>query len=566
MLARSLVAGMIALATALGASPAIAGTDVLVNDPEPVGSDSSSQFETTIAVDGGQACAGWIDTGGTPGLAGLGDSINGGATWTDRGEIGGGSDPVIAIGRAGGRRYYARIDRIGGGNGIGVSRSDGDCESFAQPVDAAAASSKLATTAISDKPWIAVDNTGGPRDGTVYVCWSRFVTGGAVELRFSRSVDKAATFEAEKVLAPTPSSPFGCNVQVGPAGQVYVAYVVDGGSGRGQVRIVRSLDGGLSFRRPVAVSRSRHPGIDRMVACGGWLRPTLKGDIRQAPQVWLAADTSGGRYRGRLYAVWASDPFGRADNADVYLSRSLDGGLSWLDPVRVRRRDGDSDQFMPNVAIGGSGQLAITWYDRRADPANLRIGLYGTFSLNGGRTLMPPRRISDVTFGVPPLNPTFDPNAAQCHWGEYIGIAADRRRAYYLWADNRRTVVNAQWPGGRPDPDVYSDRLALPPIPSNRFRILQIVRDPDRGRARMIVRVPGSGVVRVRGNRLRNAFRRPRASRRLGVPIVPRRKLAERLEAIGRVTVRVRVGYTPSWGAPRVKRRLLRLIATGAPG
>ena len=45
-----------------------------------------------------------------------------------------------------------------------------------------------------DKPMLEVDRTGGPNDGNVYVCWSRFTGGGQNKVYFSRSTDSGATF------------------------------------------------------------------------------------------------------------------------------------------------------------------------------------------------------------------------------------------------------------------------------------------------------------------------------------------------------------------------------------
>ena len=63
-------------------------------------------------------------------------------------------------------------------------------------------------TTFSDKPSVAVDNSGGTNQGNVYVCWIRFVdtsnpangTADASELRFARSTDGGVTYVNEQVL------------------------------------------------------------------------------------------------------------------------------------------------------------------------------------------------------------------------------------------------------------------------------------------------------------------------------------------------------------------------------
>jgi uncharacterized repeat protein (TIGR01451 family) len=55
--------------------------------------------------------------------------------------------------------------------------------------------------------------------------------------------------------------------------------------------------------------------------------------------------------------------------------------------------------------------------------------------------------------------------------GEYIAIAADSDNFYYLWGDNRNTLVTANWPGGRPDPDVWFDSQPAPVVNDADLRI-----------------------------------------------------------------------------------------------
>ncbi|NIN67880.1 MAG: hypothetical protein GTO63_24870, partial [Anaerolineae bacterium] len=145
------------------------------------------------------------------------------------------------------------------------------------------------------KPWIAVDNTGGPRDGDIYVCWTRFFLGTS-ELRFSRSIDGGATYQNEQVVAPG-GAPFGCSIEVGPNGDVYVSWAQ---RSTDDILFRRSTDGGIMFGPTVTVNSlpTRAPGTDRVVNCLDFFRTTLNGNIRMLHQTWMAVDTTGGPFDG----------------------------------------------------------------------------------------------------------------------------------------------------------------------------------------------------------------------------------------------------------------------------
>ncbi|HET8563908.1 MAG TPA: hypothetical protein VFM35_08570, partial [Candidatus Binatia bacterium] len=57
----------------------------------------------------------------------------------------------------------------------------------------------------NDKPMLEVDRTGGPHDGNVYMCWSRFVGFGQNKIFFSRSSDQGLTFSKPVAISTTPS-------------------------------------------------------------------------------------------------------------------------------------------------------------------------------------------------------------------------------------------------------------------------------------------------------------------------------------------------------------------------
>ena len=457
----------------------IFGADVMVNDPadDNLTNDVTTQSETALAIVGSTLCAGYNDfTAG--GLSGHAVSTDSGATWTDLDGLGNSGDPVIAAHQATGDFFYGQIAQIGGNPAIGIARSTDGCQTFGTPTNAAPVSSGLAGTTLSDKPWVAVDNTGGPNDGDIYVCWTRFfqttpgdATTGTSEMRFSRSNDSGATFIGEQVIVPTGTAPFGCSIQVGSNGEIYIAYA---NRAADQIEFIRSLDGGLSFDPIVDIDASAPQPGDVTAAnnCGtNNTRPILNGNIRMLHGGWLAVDTSGGPNDGTIYAAWMENPANATDRSDVLVARSTDQGSTWVDVQQIGGGN-NVDQFDPYIAVSPTGAVAVAWYDRRNDTANnLLTDVYTAYSTDGGVTYGALVRVSDVSAGVPPLFPHYNPGTAQCYFGEYLAIAADAASFHYLWGDGRRTITTTAFPGGRLDLDVYYDRLEAPVVSGGDLRV-----------------------------------------------------------------------------------------------
>ena len=300
--------------------------DVLVNDPTDDTPENTTQSETTLAVLGTTVCGGYNNSG-PGGFSGLSRSANQGTAWADLGGIGQSGDASLAVHRGSGTFYYAELANfagVGANPGIGVAISTTDCQSFGAPVNAAPGASALA--GFQDKPWIAVDNTGGARDGDIYVCWTRFIGNPVTssELRFSRSIDGGATYQDEQILAAA-GSPFGCSIEVGPNGEVYVTWAQ------------RSTDDILfrsgCGRRDLQRRGHREPGRHQ----GAGNRPhrnlrTLKPHDAQRQYPPATSGLAGGRHDGRPLQRQPLHRLGARPGGRRGQQRRL------LQPLRERRR------------------------------------------------------------------------------------------------------------------------------------------------------------------------------------------------------------------------------------
>jgi subtilisin-like proprotein convertase family protein len=157
------------------------------------------------------------------------------------------------------------------------------------------------------------------------------------------------------------------------------------------------------------------------------------------PAPVIASDNTLGSFspfQGRLYVAYvgrSTAPGNPADNTDIFLAASDDGGASWQNLGRVNddnaATDGGSEandglsgrpQFQPAIAVDpATGTLGLSWYDARDDAARTRLATYVTTSIDGGQSFS-----KDVFANTP--QQVFDPTTQQ---NEVVGPIADNPSA-----------------------------------------------------------------------------------------------------------------------------------------
>jgi subtilisin-like proprotein convertase family protein len=191
------------------------------------------------------------------------------------------------------------------------------------------------------------------------------------------------------------------------------------------------------------------------------------------PHVVIAQDNTLGTFsafQGRIYAAYVDridSVDNPADNTDIRLRFSDDGGRTWAFAGQVNdddaRRDGFSEsdvltgvpsgrpQFQPNVVVDQStGTLVLSWYDTRHDASEARVATYLGTSIDGGATFGQQvfannaRIAIDAITGqrvnlgpIPDNQSGGNPNTeATFGFGDRQGLAAHGGRAYPIWASN----------------------------------------------------------------------------------------------------------------------------------
>ena len=408
----------------------------------------SVQSETSIAENlvTGTLCAGFNDTcefmcpNGGGGFTGFARSTDGGVTWDDRGSLGAVSfgDPSLVWRRADGRFYFATL---ASGGGLIVYTSSDDCQAFV-PVS-------TPSTVADDKQFLAVDNTGGPHDGNLYLVWADFE--GPSLIVGKRSTDGGATWSDQVTIGA--GSVQGAWPTVAPDGDVYVAWTRFFGT-LISIQAARSTDGGLTYQpvSDVATTVTRPRDATATATCG---QSALNGNIRYFafPQIAAAQDPSNPPDGVVLHAVYSYDPDGLdvGDVVDIFYRRSTDRGATWGPEVRLNDDGTSSDQYFPTLAVRGQ-TVMVSFYDRRLDPANLLQDTFKATSEDGGLTWGSNQRVSDVSTPI-----LFDPGLSQCYHGDYDQSLIDAEgRRIVLWADDRNTAELG---------DVYSEASSAIQVP-----------------------------------------------------------------------------------------------------
>ncbi|MBD3233672.1 MAG: T9SS type A sorting domain-containing protein [candidate division Zixibacteria bacterium] len=363
-------------------------------------------------------------------------TFDGGQTWGDGTlccwpQLDAQGDPAVTC-DADGNFYFAVIsfDRNTPDNGIYVSKSEDGGISWGNPV-AVVEHIGDPGAPFEDKEYIAADVTDSPYRNNVYVTWTRF--GWDYPIMISRSIDQGATYSAPMEISDYNYCQ-GSVPAVGPDGEVYVTWLAY--SSPYTIRLVKSTNGGVSFGSEIIVAEIT-----------GLPSPLPPTDFRVNSFPSIAVDHSGGSTNGYIHIVWGDY---RNGDADVYYSKSTDGGSNWSTAVRIN--DGsigdDNDQFFPWVSCDPDGYVHVFFYDRRDDPSNIDFHGYYTRSEDGGDTWTANERVTTA-----PSDPYTDFSGGFI--GDYNGITAVGHRAHPLWTDTRN--------GGQ---DIFTAQVDWGTVPS----------------------------------------------------------------------------------------------------
>ena len=377
--------------------------------------------------------AGWQENrfanGGARAL-GYAASFDGGQTWTEGllpqmtvasgGPWEKASDPWVAFGPAN-RAYFASLifNQSTPDNAIGVSTSTDGGRSWGPPVEVARSNNGD----FNDKEAVTVDTyASSPFSGNVYVAWdvNVFVNNGVTAQRLvvARSTNGGVTYE-QPVTVRNKGANIGVIPRVGPDGTVYLIWD-GGGIQRNKLKIFfsKSTDGGLSWTPKKKLGKINSIDVTGIRA-GEFL---TSFDIDPIT--------------GHLYVAWQDKKNIGVNKANLIISR--DGGANWSDPLRVGDGPDDAPEFTVSVAVNRSGEVAVSYYSLRNDPARAFLAdKYLSISRDGGNSFEPAIRVTPTSFDI-----RFAATASGGFFlGDYSGLTGTDDGFHLLWVSPQRPSI-----------------------------------------------------------------------------------------------------------------------------
>jgi hypothetical protein len=145
------------------------------------------------------------------------------------------------------------------------------------------------------------------------------------------------------------------------------------------------------------------------------------------------------------------------DPADVFLTASTDGGVTWTLPSMINDNTSQNGHFFAWLKVSSSGVANIIWGDQRLDPVGLGYDIFYATATNHGATISPNTRVTDV--GTDPL-------VTIGFVGDYFNIAVSGNQVYPVWTDGRRGIRTIGRETLTGETDIYTTRLGPRDTPS----------------------------------------------------------------------------------------------------
>lgn len=242
---------------------------------------------------------------------------------------------------------------------------------------------------------------------------------------------------------------------------------------------VTSSDGGISFSLPSKIHQQYHKNRIE------WVKDSKSGSFVRSTFPVYALDNLSKEYKDRLYVAWNDC---RYSSSRILFSYSKDRGKSWSNPMRVSSKIPDgAGQYNPMMVVNNQGVIGIMWFGISNFEQQRQYDLYFSASIDGGESfLLPVKVTTEPSFPANVNNMKPVPNSVNsteksvnatlwsafswhAHGGDYLGLIADNDSFFRpFWADSRsetfqiwttRINVNKEDEKGNPDEQMQNKKV-----------------------------------------------------------------------------------------------------------
>lgn len=373
-----------------------------------------------------------------PNLQGFYSSSNGGTSWLhtclNAASGSGAGDPAVGY-DLNGNSYIAGIDQTGGNSSIiSMEKSSNNGTTWSAPF---VTEIGVPPYTFVDKEWLQIDVTAtSPFKNDMYLSSTDFDASSNSAIVVAHSTDGGVTWTevmVDHVVYPTVDQ--FSDLGIGSDGVVYLGFmrcVANGPTGdcggtKAKEMFSKSTDGGATWS-PVVKMATAHLAPDTCSAFYGCL-PGTSERVSDIPSIDV--DRSSGPNHNRIYASFYNY---NGSKMQVKVVTSTNGGTTWNAPVLVSGAT-TGDQFFPWLNVDNvTGDVGVTWLDRRLDPANHKYDSFAALSTDGGATIGTNVRMSTVSSD--PNNDGFGGG----FMGDYTGNAWAGNKLFQSWMDTRTGV------------------------------------------------------------------------------------------------------------------------------
>lgn len=271
---------------------------------------------------------------------------------------------------------------------------------------------------ITDREWLAVDNSGGAHQGNVYCSFVCFPAGTASAYEGIKTLVPGTDTFGNAVPAYMGNTQFG-NVEVDKNGILHMSFADIDNS---QIRHVASTDGGATFGTSVVVS-----GASVIFPAG----PSYAFHNRENAAVNMAVDGRSGS-GSNVHIVWSDFP---GTSAVSYYSHSTNGGLTWSVPDTINKYFGNNMTVMPTVAAEGNNVTVSVTAINGADSS----WYYQLNSTDNGASfgsLSTTSALPTKFVGIGANN-----DSSPLFFGDYNRSVRALCQTYATWSDGRTTTA-----------------------------------------------------------------------------------------------------------------------------